>query len=243
MQADNGFMLLEDFGDNMLRAELAPDRGQQLFDTVLPALSQMVNCDTAGLPLFDAAAMQKELDLFVDWYLVKHCSIEPTGAQLENWQRLCEQLIDAALAQPQYFVHRDFHSCNLHRIDSGAPGIIDFQDAVLGPASYDLASWLWDRYISWPRESLEQWMEQARPLLAPLLEAAHWQKWCDWMGFQRNLKIIGIFARLHYRDGKSGYLELMPRFASYVCDVIQRYSAFSDVQSDLIGWLEPCREK
>ena len=137
-------------------------------------------------------------------------------------------------------MHRDFHSCNLHRVDDGEPGIIDFQDAVLGPASYDLASWLWDRYISWPRASLEDWMEQARPLLAPLLEASHWQQCCDWMGLQRNLKIIGIFARLNYRDGKREYLELLPRFASYVRDVLPRYSAFKPVQNDLIDWLKPC---
>ncbi|MBT8139169.1 MAG: phosphotransferase [Gammaproteobacteria bacterium] len=240
IQADSGFMLLEDFGDKMLRAELAEDRGQALFDTVLPSLTAMVGCKTEGLPLFDAAAMQAELDLFTHWYLRKHCSLEPNSTQQENWQRLCEQLIRAALAQPQHFVHRDFHSCNLHRVDDGEPGIIDFQDAVLGPASYDLASWLWDRYISWPRASLEYWIEQARPALAPSQDAKQWQKSCDWMALQRNLKIIGIFARLNYRDGKSDYLELLPRFAGYVLDVLPRYSEFEYLQQDLVNWLKPC---
>lgn len=239
-QQQNGFMLLEDFGDHMLRDELGLGRGQQLFDDILPGLGRMVHCSTEGLPRFDAAAMQAELDLFSDWYLGRHCQFDPDAAQREHWQQLCSLLIEEALEQPQHFVHRDFHSCNLHRIDSGDPGIIDFQDAVLGPASYDLASWLWDRYISWPRSSLETWMEQARPLLAPLLEVSHWQKCCDWMGLQRNLKIIGIFARLNYRDGKREYLDLLPRFASYVRDVLPRYSAFRQVQPQLHAWLEPC---
>jgi hypothetical protein len=138
-------------------------------------------------------------------------------------------LIASATAQPQVFVHKDFHSCNLLRTPPG-PGLIDFQDALRGPLSYDLVSLLWDRYIAWPRERLEGWMEQARQRLGPGIEPAEWVRCCDWMGLQRNLKIVGIFARLHYRDGKRGYLEMVPRFFRYLLEVLPRYPEFRAFQ-------------
>lgn len=238
--AGQGFLLLEDFGDRLVRDELDPDRGQAMFDWILPTLGQLAACDADALPHFDARAMQTELDLFADWYLGRHCELELDAGGRRAWQTFCDLLIDEALEQPQRFVHRDFHSCNLLRVDQGAPGLIDFQDAVLGPASYDLASWLWDRYISWPRSSLEAWMEQARPLLAPLIECSHWQKCCDWMGLQRNIKVVGIFSRLNYRDGKQEYLQLMPRFADYIRNVLPRYPAFNEIQPNMLEWLAPC---
>jgi aminoglycoside/choline kinase family phosphotransferase len=140
---------------------------------------------------------------------------------------LCARLIESASQQPQVFVHKDFHSCNLLQTPRG-PGVIDFQDGVRGPVTYDLVSLLWDRYIAWPRERLEDWMLQLRPRLAPSMEAGEWIRCCDWMGLQRNLKIVGIFARLRYRDGKSGYLEMIPRFYDYLLDVLPRYPEFDD---------------
>lgn len=113
----------------------------------------------------------------------------------------------------------------------GAPGVIDFQDAVLGPISYDLMSILLDRYISWPRAQLERWMEAFRQQVAPSVAPEQWLRWCDFMGLQRNLKIIGIFARLAHRDGKSGYLLLVPRFADYVRDVLKRYNELKPYQA------------
>ena len=147
---------------------------------------------------------------------------------------LCKLLLVNAAKQPQVFVHRDFHSCNLHVLtNSDDTGVIDFQDAVCGPLTYDLASWLWDRYITWPRDELLQWMEQAHAVLAPHVASAQWVRWCDLMGLQRNLKIVGIFARLYYRDGKSGYLEMIPQFAAYVLDVLSRYPELDDYRSML----------
>ena len=140
----------------------------------------------------------------------------------DDWENLCRLLLESALRQKRTFVHRDFHSCNLLHTPSG-PGIIDFQDAVRGPVSYDFVSLVWDRYISWPRRRIESWMRELRPALAPSLSDSQWIRDCDWMGLQRNLKIVGIFARLSYRDGKKDYLELIPRFYGYLLDVAPRY--------------------
>jgi aminoglycoside/choline kinase family phosphotransferase len=160
--------------------------------------------------------------------LKEHKQIKLNCEDWDIWEQLCTRLIASAQQQAQVFVHRDFHSCNLLELSNGEVGVIDFQDGVRGPISYDLASLLWDRYISWPRARLEGWMEEIRPQLAPNVEAIDWIRYCDWMGLQRNIKIVGIFARLHYRDGKHGYLEMIPRFWSYVIDVLARYDETRD---------------
>ena len=149
---------------------------------------------------------------------------------MREWEALCTELQRSAASQPQVFVHRDFHSCNLLHADGAQPGIIDFQDAVRGPVTYDLVSLLWDRYISWPRARLEGWMESCRTTLAPETGSATWFRWCDLMGLQRNLKIIGIFSRLHYRDGKAGYLRMVPRFYRYVLDVLPSHPEFAGIR-------------
>ncbi len=243
---DQGFLLLEDLGDQMLKALLQADNGQRLFDQVLPVLAAMAgSCDSAGLPSYSASKLHEELDLFTDWYVEKHCGQAIAIEQRQQWQGLCQRLVDSALAQPKVFVHRDFHSCNLHTLSSAGQGdltgVIDFQDAVCGPLTYDLASWLWDRYITWPRVDLERWMEQARQVLAPELAPEQWQRWCDLMGMQRNLKIVGIFARLHYRDAKPGYLAMIPRFADYLRTSFSLYAnkdpEFAPYQHLLTQWL------
>lgn len=238
-----GFLLLEDFGDQMVKSLLQADRGQPLFDRVLPLLNAMAACDTDGLPDYSPASLQRELDLFPDWYLARHRSVTLSPAQQDQWSALCKLLLANAAEQPQVFVHRDFHSCNLHVLsDDANTGVIDFQDAVRGPLTYDLASWLWDRYISWPRDELLQWMEQARAVLAPAIETGRWVRWCDLMGLQRNLKIVGIFARLYYRDGKSGYLELIPQFAAYILAVLPHYPELDDYRALLESQLSAAIE-
>lgn len=238
-QLEDGFLLLEDLGDVMLKSMLQPANGQQLFDRVLPVLARMASaCDTAHLPLYSQGKLEQELDLFSDWFLQRHLNITMNSSEREQWQALKTLLTDSALAQPQVFVHRDFHSCNLHALPDGGTGVIDFQDAVCGPLTYDLASWLWDRYITWPRAELLQWMEQARLQLAPQIDTLAWQQYCDFMGLQRNLKIIGIFARLHYRDGKAGYVDLLPRFSTYVTDVMARHAMLEQYRPLLAQWLD-----
>jgi aminoglycoside/choline kinase family phosphotransferase len=167
------------------------------------------------------------MDLFPDWYLRKHRPAMPGKAFDSIWDEVCGVIISSALAQPQCFVHRDFHSCNLLRVSDDDIGIIDFQDGVTGPISYDLVSLLWDRYIRWPRTKIETWVEQFRKELELDIDTAAWLRFCDLMGLQRNLKIVGIFARLNYRDGKRAYLDLIPRFYEYVTDTLGRYPEFS----------------
>ena len=146
-------------------------------------------------------------------------------------------MIKQALSQPQVFVHRDFHSCNLHLLADRELGVIDFQDALKGPCSYDLISYLWDRYISWDRESIERWLLQAKQVFHIDMTDAEWLKSCDYMAIQRNLKILGIFCRLHYRDNKSNYLTLLPRFRQHIIEVLPSYPELTAACPSLLAWL------
>lgn len=227
---NNGFLLLEDLGDEMYRDLVTQDNSQQWFTGLFDVLTTMAidtNCD--GLPVYDRGKLQFELDLLPGWYLKHHRSNMPTARFNQVWPDFCAQLLASAFEQPQSFVHRDFHSSNLLRAPDGSVGIIDFQDAVFGPLSYDFISLIWDRYITWPRSDIEQWMEQMRNLLQLDISAQKWQRYCDLMGLQRNIKVVGIFARLHYRDGKKGYLDMIPRFYSYLLTTLRLYPEFSDM--------------
>jgi aminoglycoside/choline kinase family phosphotransferase len=219
-----GWLLLEDLGDDLYRGLIDQGGVEECFRNAFTALQKMaVDVNAEGLPRFDQKLLQQELDLLPHWFVQHHLHDSFDAPEQELWQSLCGLLIASAAEQPQVFVHRDFHSCNLLATEVNSPGVIDFQDAVLGPITYDLVSLVWDRYISWPREKLEEWMEHFRLQLGLEIDPLTWQRWCDYMGLQRNLKVVGIFARLYYRDGKQGYLEMMPRFKSYVLDVIARY--------------------
>ncbi len=219
-----GWMLLEDLGDRLYKQAFEEGDSEALMTQIFSVLERQArDVDCRGMPAYSAEKLQTELDLFPDWYLARERLAPFTDAEHFQWQELCALLLHNADEQPQVFVHRDFHSCNLMYLDGEAPGVIDFQDAVRGPITYDLMSILLDRYIAWPRSKLETWMEAFRARVAPTTSVQEWRRWCDWMGLQRNLKIIGIFARLSHRDGKNGYLGLIPRFADYVRDVVNRY--------------------
>jgi aminoglycoside/choline kinase family phosphotransferase len=225
---DNGFLLLEDLGDELYRGLVNETSVESIFKEAFRALATMAtDVGTDGIPDYDRNRLSEELELFPHWWLGRHHDIDLSCSQHDIWEDLCTRLLRSAAEQPQVFVHRDFHSCNLLRTESNSPGIIDFQDAVRGPLSYDLVSLLWDRYISWPRARMEGWIDTFRQQLGIKVAAADWLRYCDWMSLQRNLKVVGIFARLHYRDGKDGYLEMIPRFWSYVTDVSERYPEFS----------------
>ena len=224
-----GFGLLEDLGDELYRAHVSSESVDRLFPGLFDLLRRMaVSVDASGLPPYDDNRLQTELDLFTDWYLGRHRERSLAAQEVLAWEQVCAELKRSAAKQPQVFVHRDFHSCNLLYLPGQAPGLIDFQDAVCGPLSYDFISLLWDRYVSWPRDRLEEWMETYRKLLDLDIHPQEWRRWCDLMGLQRNLKVVGIFSRLHYRDGKTGYLEMIPRFYSYLLDVLARYPEFSE---------------
>ncbi|MFT5603073.1 MAG: aminoglycoside/choline kinase family phosphotransferase [Paracoccaceae bacterium] len=224
-----GWMLLEDLGDELYKQAFKGGDSAALMAQIFDVLEvQATAVAPEGLESYSRGKLQIELDLFPDWYLDVERRNPFSEAERAQWNHLCRLLCDSAAEQPQVFVHRDFHSCNLMYLGGAAPGVIDFQDAVLGPLTYDLMSILLDRYIGWPRPRLEAWMEEFRQRVAPEVDAHCWQRWCDLMGLQRNFKIIGIFARLSHRDNKSGYLELIPRFAGYVRDVLNRYAEFQD---------------
>jgi aminoglycoside/choline kinase family phosphotransferase len=236
---DAGFVLLEDLGDALYRDLITQDSVQPLFDDAFRALAVMAReVPHAGLPAYDRVLYCRELGWFTGFYLGRHRGYGLDSDQQREWQAFCESLVASALAQPQVFVHKDFHSCNLLRTAGNSPGIIDFQDAVSGPLTYDFVSLVWDRYVTWPRARLERWMEQYRATVAPNIDPAAWVRWCDLMGLQRNIKIVGRFALLRYEQDKRGYLEMIPRFYGYILDVLSLYPELAAVRR----WLErePC---
>jgi aminoglycoside/choline kinase family phosphotransferase len=179
--------------------------------------------DATDLSPYDATLLHREMDLFHDWFLGKLLGISLDQEQRLIWQSIKQTLIENALAQPQVFVHRDYHSRNLMKLDTHNPGILDFQDAVNGPITYDLVSLLRDCYIAWPPERVDQlaqdYYEFARVNDLVDVDAAQFMRWFNLMGIQRHLKAIGIFSRLKIRDGKPGYLKDIPRTLEYVRQV------------------------
>jgi aminoglycoside/choline kinase family phosphotransferase len=225
-----GFGLLEDFGDTLYRQLINEQSVNNLFPALFDVLDGMARrVSTSDLPRYDEAILASELELFVTWYLALHKNRPLKTDEVAVWENARNLLIGSALEQPQVFVHKDFHSCNLLSIPGG-PGIIDFQDGLRGPISYDFISLIWDRYIAWPRHRIEAWMRGTHEILPLECSFSEWVRYCDLMGVQRNLKIVGIFARLWHRDGKQGYVEMIPRFYRYLLDVLPRYPEFSELQ-------------
>jgi len=227
-----GFLLLSDLGHTTYLAAMNADAAvaSSLFADATTALVRWQKASRPGaLPPYDAALLRRELDLFPEWYVSRHLGVALSPEQAAVLERTFALVIAANLAQPQVFVHRDYMPRNLMVSDPN-PGILDFQDAVYGPITYDVASLFRDAFISWDEESVLDWTirywEKARLAGLPVAEdfAAFYRDF-EWMGLQRHLKVLGIFARLKYRDGKSGYLEDTPRFVAYVRTVAERYAA------------------
>ncbi|MFU8878062.1 MAG: aminoglycoside phosphotransferase family protein [Wenzhouxiangellaceae bacterium] len=236
-----GFLLLDDLGDRPWHRQLDDANADAMFADAIEALIRMQSqADPAGLPEYDAALLLRELELFPDWFLARHWQVEPTEAELDDWEMLCMTLIRWALDQPKVFVHRDFMPRNLMLTEPN-PGILDFQDAVLGPISYDPVCLFRDAFLSWPPERVDRWLEDYRQrALAAGLEVPEdpdlWRRTCDLMGTQRHLKVLGIFARIRYRDGKPHYLEDAPRFFSYLNQAIARNPELAPLDSLLRAW-------
>lgn len=224
-----GFILMSDLGDRLYLPLLDDRRVAALYGDALGALETMQRrVDVAGLPDYDAERLRSEMALMPTWFLERHLGVAPGCDGWELIEHTIIALTVAALEQPRAFVHRDYHSRNLLALDGGSgPGIIDFQDAVRGPVTYDLASLLRDCYIAWPRERVEAWAEayRVRAVAAGLTtaNALTWRRWFDMIGLQRHIKVLGIFCRLWYRDGKSGYLADLPRVLGYVLDVAAQH--------------------
>ena len=222
-----GFMQLSDLGSTAYLGQLTAHSVDALYRDAIQAIVHMQTIK-ADLPAYDEALLMFEMSLFNDWYLQKHLALSLNAQQLAVLQDTQQQLVASALSQPVVFVHRDYHSRNLMLLEKNNPGVIDFQDAVNGPASYDLVSLIKDCYIAWPREKQLQWIDLYLELSACQLDRDLFIRQLDLMGMQRHLKAIGIFARLNHRDGKPGYLNDIPRTLSYVIDVCQRYEELSD---------------
>ncbi len=230
-----GFLLLTDLGDTPYSQILRQATADRLYGDALSALlhMQQINGDRLdALPPYDHALLLREMNLFRDWYLKRQRRQTFSPQQERSLDEIFGRLADSALDQPVVFVHRDYHSRNLMFTEEANPGIIDFQDAVQGPVTYDLVSLLRDCYIRWPRARVEAWaldyLRDARR--AGIVGTANdaiddetWLRWFDWMGVQRHLKAAGIFVRLNLRDGKPGYLGDIPRTLGYVREVAGRY--------------------
>ena len=219
-----GFLILTDFGGSDYLSLLNSQNEGPLYADALAAILQMqTRIDADDLPAYDENLLTRELDLFHDWFLLELLAIELNRAQQTTWQAVKNTLVENALEQPQLFVHRDFHSRNLMKIEQGNPGILDFQDAVKGPITYDLLSLLRDCYIDWPPIRVDQllleYYQLARANGLVDVSATQFKRWFNLMGIQRHLKAIGIFSRLKIRDGKSAYLKDIPRTLGYVCQV------------------------
>lgn len=228
---DAGFLLLTDLGERTYLRELGPATVERLYGDALGALVVLqagVYTGAGLLPDYDEALLRRELEIFREWYLGRHLGAALAPPQQQALEAASNVLVGAALDQPRVWVHRDYHSRNLMVTARNNPGILDFQDAVVGPVTYDLVSLLRDCYIAWPRDQVIDWAkgyyELARQSGLPVGEdEERFLRWFDLMGVQRHLKAAGIFARLHHRDGKSGYLADLPRTLGYVLEVSAGY--------------------
>ncbi|WP_376691403.1 aminoglycoside phosphotransferase family protein [Wenzhouxiangella sp. EGI_FJ10409] len=243
-----GFVLLEDLGSKPYHHVLDDDNADDLLGDAVGALIRFqLEADTDGLPDYDPALLMRELGLFPDWFLARHWRVEPTDDELDAWDMVCATLIRWALDQPQVFCHRDYMPRNL-MVAEPNPGIIDFQDAVRGPLSYDPVCLYRDAFLGWSPDRVDAWLEDyRRRALAAGLPAPEdpdlWRRTCDFMGAQRHLKVIGIFARIHHRDGKPKYLEDAPRFFDYLTQAIARNPELGELGRLLEGWRSRARSE
>lgn len=220
--AQQGFMQLSDLGTQPYLGKLNNETVDSLYIDAIQALIKMQTI-SADLPRYNADLLISEMKLFSEWYLQKHLKQTLDKPQIKIIADAIELLAVSALQQPAVFVHRDYHSRNLMLTPENNPGVIDFQDAVQGPFTYDLVSLIKDCYIAWPRKKQLMWVDQFLALSSINIDKSRFVKQLDFMGLQRHMKAIGIFARLNHRDGKPGYLKDIPRTLAYVFDVCQRY--------------------
>ena len=230
---ERGFLLLSDLGKTTYLQALDADNAVLLYADAITALVKIQQASRSGvLPEYDRPLLRRELDLFPQWFLAQHQRMVLTETEKHSLETVFERILAVNLAEPKVFVHRDYHSRNLMRISqpgAGNPGIIDFQDAVYGPISYDMVSLLKDAYIEWDEDLALDWLirywEQARDAGLPVAaDFGEFFRDYEWMGVQRHVKVLGIFARLYHRDGKDAYLKNLPLVARYLRKACERYS-------------------
>lgn len=237
-----GFLLQEDFGDQLLwpllvNSAAADHYYRQAFSALL--VMQRIPADQYSLPEYDELRLTAEMTLFSEWFVAGLLGYQLDSDELAMLQEVFSLLCRRALAQPQVLVHRDFHSRNIMVLADERLGIIDFQDAVQGPISYDLVSLVRDCYICWPDEMVDEWIGVYRQMairagLLKGVDEAEFRQDVDWMGLQRHIKVLGIFARLNLRDGKSGYMADLPLVLEYTLNIASRYSEFDQ----FMQWFE-----
>jgi aminoglycoside/choline kinase family phosphotransferase len=229
---DDGFLLLSDLGSTQYLHKLQNDPGAaaSLYDDALRALTIMQNRGAvfqSQLPSYDDDLLRFELSLFHDWLCQTHLDIEFSDADEASWRKLCDLLVNNALDQPQVFVHRDYHSRNLMVTEQNNPGILDFQDAVEGPLTYDLVSLLKDCYLKWPQQRVIDWAHAfyggTDAAIRQQVDENQFMRFFELMGVQRHLKAAGIFARLNHRDGKPDFVRDVPLTLSYITELLPRY--------------------
>jgi len=241
--AASGFLLLEDLGAHTYLHLIDAGNADALFDDAVTQLLRLqAIAPPSRLPAYDEAWLARELRLFDEWFIGRHLGIELDCAGMEALDLVYRRLIDAALAQPRVFVHRDFMPRNLMPA-TGGPAVLDFQDSVVGPIAYDPLSLFKDAFLSWPEDRVDSWLERyhARALAAglPVPALARFRRDADWIGVQRHLKVIGIFARLWHRDGKPQYLADVPRFFAYLDHVLPKYDELSPLRELIERTLKP----
>tara|TARA_R110002020_G_scaffold338186_2_gene553561 strand:+ start:1366 stop:2370 length:1005 start_codon:yes stop_codon:yes gene_type:complete len=247
-----GFMLLSDLGSTLLLSELteASMSGwyrQALAD--LTAIMRVQNTELGSLPNYDEALLRRELDLFHDWLVGTHLGLSLSHEEKAMWANFCDTLTANALEQPQVGVHRDYHARNIMVQAHQKLAYIDFQDAVRGPITYDAVSLLRDCYVRWPHDLVQQLSHdlynqlQHQQLLPVAVSVEQWQRWFDLMGLQRHTKAAGIFARLYHRDGKTGYLQDIPRTVDYLYDIAGFYPEFNDYRHWLAERVQPALQE
>lgn len=235
----NGFLAISDLGDRVYLGELNAQSADRLYGDALGALATIQACGPrSGLPVYDDPFLRRELEIFRQWFLGSHLGVQLSPGEQAGWERVCDVLVANALEQPQVCVHRDYHSRNLMLAEPN-PGILDFQDAVVGPVTYDLVSLLRDCYIAWDPGRVTDWALGYLQLaihsgVMPEVEPKRFLRWFDLMGVQRHLKACGIFARLNHRDAKCHYLADIPRTLDYVRAMTERYPELEDLRA-LIG--------
>ena len=247
---EQGILLLEDFGDRLMLAELDEQSADRLYGAALRELTLIQQADTGNNPLppYDAALLDREMALFPDWLLEQYLGMTLSNGERAMLDTAFALLRESALAQPEVTVHRDYHSRNLLiRPGTDRPGVIDFQDAVIGPVTYDAVSLLKDCYIQWPEARLTRWLEFFRQATGELglhrADRDTFRQWFELMGMQRHLKAAGIFARLAIRDGKTGYLGDVPRTVGYLISASQRQPALRHFHDWLTGTVMPLIER
>ena len=227
-----GFLLLSDLGSTTYLAALSDDNADGLFRDATDALIRWQLASREGvLPLYDEAMLRRELDLFPEWFVRRHLGIELDARQRQSLEAVFRLILSNNLAQPKTYVHRDYMPRNL-MVTEPNPGVLDFQDAVYGPITYDVASLFKDAFISWDEQRVLDWTirywERAKMAGLPVKsDFGEFYRDVEWMGLQRHLKVLGIFARICHRDGKPAYVKDTPRFLRYVRAVAERYASLS----------------